>query len=884
MNNKRTDTNTNKRIELHAHTNMSQLSAVADTTELIKRAIDWGHEAIAVTDQYGVHSFPAAFRAAEGKIKIIYGMEGYMIEDADCDISAGTNIMILAKNKIGLKNLYYLVSESYLQHYQTESIVGTDMRYYDKDRPMITREMLDQYREGLLIGTSPCKGEVFTAVMAKANEDAIEKMVSFYDYIEIHPNNNPFAYDKDDIEAANRRIVEIGKRNNIPVVATGNVHYLDPKDRMAQRVLMYAFEGETCNMPGTKRFLREDELLEEFGSGYFMTTEEMLSEMSYLEDACEDVVISNPKKIANSIENIDIFPEDILIPTVDSAIEELVSCCNDKAIALYGQELPEPINSRLQTEISSIRENNYASIYIITKQLVDKAKDSGQNIGFRGASGSSLVCWLLGITDINPLPAHYYCPNCKRVEWLEESNVYCGFDYPNKICSKCGKNMMRDGFNIPSELFYGIDGKKQPDINLNFAVEYVSVAAQQLIDTFGKNKVVRAGTVVTIGPRAYKYVCDYVDFFLPDVTQEDISNLIKKNASVKRTTGMHPGGMFVVPERYDILDFTPVQHPGNGVNSDIVTTHFEYHDMDEKLLKVDVLQHYDFSMLNRLEKMTGVEVESIDLCDKKVFEIFQRINVFGIVDAPKIFLFGTCGLTGFESEHFVDMLSKLQPESIGELIKVSALAHSVDAWLGNQDKLVEEGEIRMDEIIATREDVLDYLLKKGFNRDEAYGLSKKIAFGIFDKGKDEELVEQLREYDVPERYINVFTEIKYLFPKGHVAIYTITAFRLAYYKLYHPLEFYAAYYNTYMSDFDWDIIKRGKDVVLKKITERSAGLAANFINKRKRSALKTVYEMLSRGYEFKPLERGNTIEFEVRDGKIGVPICAQILENNAINN
>ncbi len=858
----RQDTWPRKRVELHAHTKMSAMDGLNDVARMVKTAESWGHPAVAVTDHGVVQAFPDAAHAA-GDIKILYGCEGYLLddrgligEDGTIDYKArGTNhIIIFARNREGLKNLYKLVSYAHLNY------------FYKK--PRIPRSVLEEHREGLILGSACEAGELFQAVLHGAPEEELEYLCGFYDYLEIQPLvNNSFLIDgvnvrdEEDLRELNRRIVALGEKYGKPVVATCDAHYFDAEEALYRRILM-AGQGY--------KDVEGDEGL------YFRTTDEMMEEFAYLgEEKAEEVVIENTNRIADMIERIRPVPKEKCPPRIEGAEEALRKACAERSAALYGDPLPEPIRERLDKELNSIIENEYAVMYRSAEMLVEKSMADGYLVGSRGSVGSSFAATMSGITEVNPLPPHYLCPECKHLEWGDLQEYDCGVDMPEKKCPVCGAEYLREGFNIPFETFLGFDANKEPDIDLNFAGEYQGTAQKYVEEIFGAKNVFKAGTIGTIKDKtAYGYVAKYFEERGVNVNSAEKDRLTACCEGVRRTSGQHPGGVIIVPEGREIFEFCPVQHPANDVKSDVITTHFDYHSIDKNLLKLDILGHDGPSMVRQLQDMTGVDPLKVPFWDKKVMSIFNGTEGLAIADPDYRFSHGSYGIPEFGTPFVRKMLDDVKPTTVEELVRISGFSHGTDVWIGNARDLIVDGTATMKEAIATRDDIMNYLRKKGLPNSDAFTIMEKVRKG---KGLTEEQEELMLEHDVPEWYIESCKKIKYMFPRAHAVAYVIMSLRIAYYKVYYPQEFYSVYFTAKAENFDERVILQGQKAIERRMDEiLRKGNEASKKEEADLPILEVAYEMCARGFAFAParLGRSDALKFTVDEGKVRLPFVA----------
>lgn len=858
----RMDTYPEKRVELHAHTKMSAMDGLNDVKHMVQTAEKWGHKAVAITDHGVVQAFPDASHAGKD-IKILYGCEGYLLEDKDLIAPDGTinykgrptnHVIIFARNRTGLMNLYRLVSYSHLKY------------FYKK--PRMPKSVIRKYREGLIIGSACEAGELYRAIVNKESEEEIKRIVDFYDYLEIQPIvNNSFLIkngtvkDEEELRENNRKIVALGEKYNKPVVATCDTHYFDEEDALYRRILM-AGQGF--------KDVEGDEGL------YFRTTNEMMEEFAYLgEEKAYEVVIKNTNLIADMIEKMMPVPEGKFPPKIDSAEDDLRTACEERAAEMYGEPLPDIIRKRLDIELNSIIDNGYAVMYRSAELLVKKSLEDGYLVGSRGSVGSSFAATMSGITEVNPLAPHYLCPNCKNLEWGDEEQYDCGVDMPDKVCPKCGTKYNKEGFNIPFQTFLGFNADKEPDIDLNFAGEYQGRAQKYVEEIFGASNVFKAGTIGTIKDKtAYGYVAKYFEERGINVNRFEMDRLTHCCEGVRKTSGQHPGGVIIVPRGHEIFEFCPVQHPANDVRSDIITTHFDYHSIDKNLLKLDILGHDAPSIIRQLQDMTGVDPETVPLKDEKVMTLFIGTEGLDIINPDYPFEHGSFGIPEFGTPFVRQMLDDIQPTTFEELIRISGLSHGTDVWLGNAQELIRNGITTMKEAIATRDDIMNYLRQKGLPDGDAFWIMEHVRKG---KGLTEEEETLMLENNVPEWYIESCKKIKYMFPRAHAVAYTMMSVRIAYYKVYEPLAFYAAYFTTKTANFDEKIMLGGLSAVQDRYKEiRRKGNDASKKEEDDLTVLEVAIEMYSRGYEFHPARMGisDAVQFKVYDGKVLLPFVA----------
>lgn len=860
----RTDDAEEKRVELHAHTKMSAMDGLSDVKEYVKRAKAWGHKAVAITDHGVVQAFPEAAKAAGGDIKIIYGVEGYLLDDSDLINPDGTidykrkgtnHIIIIARTQEGLKNLYKLVSLSHLDYFYK--------------RPRIPKSVLTANREGLIIGSACEAGEVFRAVLNDLPEEQIDDIVSYYDYLEIQPLinnqflvNNGTVEDRQGLIKLNLKIIELGRKHNKPVVATCDAHYIDEEDQIYRRILM-AGQG-----------------YKDLGEGglYFRTTDEMFEAFDYLDpETAKEVIVTNPNMIADMIDDIRPVPKGKFPPHIENADETLRKECYAKAHEIYGDPLPDLIQKRLDDELRAIIDEGYAVMYVSAQMLVRKSMQDGYLVGSRGSVGSSFAATMAGITEVNPLPPHYICLECKYLEWGDENEYDCGVDMPEKVCPVCGAKLKQEGFTIPFETFLGIPGKqKEPDIDLNFAGEYQPIAHKYVDEIFGAKNVFKAGTIGTIATKtAFGFVLKYFEERQMPVNKYECERLAKGCEGVKRTTGQHPGGIIILPEGHEIYEFCPVQHPANDINSDFITTHFDYHAIDENLLKLDILGHDAPSIIRHLQDMTGIDpIKEVPLKDEKVNSIFLGTDALDIKDPDYRFKHGSYGIPEFGTKFVRQMLDDTHPTKFADLIRISGFSHGTDVWLGNARDYIKEGVATMQNAISTRDDIMNYLILKGVEPIPAFTIMEKVRKG---KGVTDEEAKLMTDNGAPQWYVDSCRKIQYMFPRAHAVAYVTMAYRIAWFKVYQPLAFYAAHLTTKVADFNWDVIKKGKGAILNRMDELAAkGKSITTKEEGEVLVLEICYEMAARGYDFMEpsFENSEAMRFSVKDGKVTVPLCA----------
>lgn len=765
--------------------------------------------------------------------------------------------IILAKNEIGRVNLNRLISESHVT-------------YFNK-RPIMPKSLINKYREGLILGSACEAGELFRAIVDDAEEEEIDRVVQFYDYLEIQPiGNNAFmkAEDKypnvntdEDLQNLNRVIVKLGETYNKPVVATCDVHFLDPEDSIYRAVLM-ASKGfkDADNQPPL----------------FFRTTEEMLGEFEYLgSDKAKEIVIDNTILISNMIEKIYPVSPDKCPPVIEDSDNTLRSICYDKAHEIYGPNLPEQVTTRLEKELTSIIGNGYAVMYIIAQKLVWDSNDHGYLVGSRGSVGSSFVATMSGITEVNPLSAHYICPKCYYVDFdselVKSYSGSSGCDMPDMACPKCGTMMKKEGHDIPFETFLGFYGDKEPDIDLNFSGEYQANAHAYTEELFGKGHAFRAGTIGTIAQKtAEQLVYKYYQEREINKRKCEERRIAAGCVGVKRTTGQHPGGMVVVPSDREIYEFTAIQKPANDTKTNIITTHFEYHSIDANLLKLDILGHDDPTIIRRLEDLTGIDAKTIALDDQEVMSIFHNPSALGITPAdigntPT----GSLGIPEFGTDFVIQMLVDTKPKSFSDLVRISGLSHGTDVWLGNAQTLIAEGKTELSGAICCRDDIMVYLIHMGLEPGLAFKIMESVRKG---KGLQPQMEEEMLKHNVPDWYIWSCKKIKYMFPKAHAAAYVMMAWRIAWFKVNEPLAYYAAYFSIRAKAFNYDTMCRGQEhleTAMNEIKSRSKEERTGAEEDALRD-MRLVQEMYARGFEFMPIDiyRADDVNCQIIDGKI----------------
>lgn len=841
-----------KRVELHLHTKMSGLDGTIDVGDVVQLVASLGHEALAITDHGVVQAFPDAHRAGKKHgVKILYGVEGYLIDDPESK-SRSYHIIILAKNLTGLHNLYRLVSYSHLDYFYRS--------------PRIPRTVLEANREGLILGSACEAGEVYQAILT-GNPDVM-KIASFYDYLEIQPlDNNQFligsthVQSKNDLMRVNKQIVKIGESLNLPVVATGDVHYLRPEDSLIRTILLAGRGFDDAE--------RQAPL-------YYRTTAEMLEEFAYLgEEKAYEVVVTNPRKIAAEIEALKPVPDGLHPPHIENAEEDLEEMTYQTARKIYGDPLPPIVEARLARELKAIISNGYASLYLIAQKLVKRSLDDGYLVGSRGSVGSSLVATMCGITEVNPLPPHYVCPSCHWSEFFTEGEVGSGVDLPHKECPECGTNLQRFGFEIPFEVFMGFHGDKVPDIDLNFSGEYQAQIHDYTIELFGSENVFRAGTIGTLADKtAYGFVMKYLEQTNQTKRNAEVNRLVSKLAGARRTTGQHPGGMVVVPPDKDVFEFTPIQYPANDSSSGTITTHFEYHALEDSLVKLDILGHDDPTMLRLLQDLTGVAASDISLDDQDTMAIFSSLETLGVREDQIGTPVGTLGIPEFGTRFVRQMLIDTSPKTFSDLVRISGLSHGTNVWTNNAQDLIRAGITDLSNVIATRDDIMSYLMLRGLEARDAFRIMEQVRKG---RGLSDDDMALLRKFKVPEWYIESCNKISYMFPKAHAVAYVTMAFRIAYFKVHYPLPFYATLFSLRAGEIDAQLLAGGESRVRAEMEAINAkGFEATPKERSTLTQLEIVLEALARGVVFLPVDLYKSSDrlFQIEEGGLRPPFAS----------
>lgn len=850
---------------LHPTMKNHRLNTLADK---YKVSLENHHRAIDDSIALGGVLFGLIGAAAERNITNLAQLNDYV--GLDLSNSRPFHCNIYALNAVGKKNLFKLISLSHTEYFKR---VAT-----------IPKSKLVERREGLLVVSGCEKGEFFETVLNKSFEEAKE-VAEFYDVLEIQPIDfymhlveKGLVGSRAEIEQAHRRICQIGDELGKPVIATGNVHYLNPRDKQYRDITIHGITG----FSPLKGMRKPD--------AHLRTTDEMLEEFAFLGEArAREVVIANTVALADRFESYDMFPSELFTPNIEGADEEIRNTCYETAKSMYGEELPQVVIDRLEKELVPIIKYKFSANYLISEKLVKKSNQDGYLVGSRGSVGSSVVATFLGISEVNPLPAHYLCksPDCKYSEWFLDGSVPSGFDLPDKSCPKCGKLMKGEGQDIPFETFLGFKGDKVPDIDLNFSGEYQPIAHNYTKVLFGEKCVFRAGTIGTVAEKtAYGFAKKYEEEHHKKWRGAELARLASGCTGVKRSTGQHPGGIVVVPDYMDVEDVTPVQYPADDVNAEWKTTHFDYHAFDENLLKLDILGHDDPTMMRMLQDLTGVDPTTIPMNDPKVMSMFNSTEALGVTPEQIRSAVATYGVPEMGTKFVRQMLQETQPSSFADLLQISGLSHGTGVWLGNAQELIKNGTCNIKTVIGCRDDIMLYLIyKAGMDAGLAFKITESVRKG---KGLTPEWIDEMKRCKVPQWYIDSCLRIEYMFPKAHAAAYVISAVRTAFFKLYYPIEYYATYFTVRADDFDLELLCQGYDAILRKLIEIEAkGFNALPKEKNMISQLEMSLEMTARGFSFKPIDlyRSDATRFQV-DGSSLIPPFAAIagIGENAARN
>jgi DNA polymerase-3 subunit alpha (Gram-positive type) len=846
------------RVELHLHTKMS-LDGLIDLERIIKTIARWKHPAVAITDHGVIQAFPKIQDLAKKYgVKVIYGMEGYMIEkipdDIDADRQRYDHIIILARNMTGLRNLYRMVTLSHLKFY--------------KKRPLIPKPVLKEFREGLIYGSACVMGEFFRAVLAGKSDEELVKTASFYDYLEVQPLcNNAFLINDDkygditsmeDLKRLNRKVIEIGEKSGRPVCATSDAHFLFQEEQIYRDILLAKWDK-----PGKE---------ESHPPVYIRTTQEMMDEFNYLpKEKAKEIVIENTRKIAASCDVLEPLADESKSynPKISGADEALIHMCYDRAYSIYGNPLPELVKERLESELRPITKHGFGVLYYIAHKLVKHSNDRGYLVGSRGSVGSSFVATMAGITEVNPLPPHYVCPHCHWSHFFTDGSVGGGFDLPDKKCPQCGADLHKDGHDIPFAVFLGFDGDKVPDIDLNFSSgDDQAVAHKYTEELFGRDNVFRAGTITGIQDKtAFGYVRKYAELRglnCNDIFMEKLSSGI---TGVKSTTGQHPAGIMVCPRDMDIHEFTPLQYSANKKASGTITTHFDYHSISGRMLKLDILGHDDPRVIRMLQDLTGVDPLKIPFNDRRTQSLFSSPDELGITADQLGSIIGTrgntvgsIGLPEYGTLFVRKMLEDTKPKNFSELVRISGFSHGTNVWVNNAQDLIKNGTVKLEEAISTRDDVMNYLIAHGVKPITSFKVMENVRKGkglekADKKGNMSNNKKELEEVHVPQWFIDSCEKISYLFPRAHAVAYVMMAFRIAWFKVYYPLAFYAAYFTIRaVGAFNAGVILRGLDSQKSEL-KRIAGMdSPTAVDKDTAVVIEVAAEMYLRGFSFLPVD------------------------------
>ena len=810
------------------------------------------HRAIYDAEATGYILLKMLSDAAEKEIEYHDQLNDHMGQGNAYQRSRPYHCTLLAQTDVGLKNLFKLISLAHLQYFYRV--------------PRIPRSQIEKYREGILIGSACDKGEVFEGMMQKGPEE-VEKIAEFYDYLEVQPKEVyqhlmelELIKDEKSLEEIIENIVKLGDKLNIPVVATGNVHYLNPNDKIYREILVRSQGGAN---PLNRHKLPDV---------HFRTTDEMLDAFSFLgKEKAKEIVVHNTNKIADMIDEVKPIKDELYTPKIEGAEDEIRNMSYKMAKQIYGDSLPEIVEARLEKELNSIIGNGFSVIYLISHKLVKKSIEDGYLVGSRGSVGSSFVATMTEITEVNPLPPHYICPNCKHSEFFNDGSVGSGFDLPDKNCPNCDAIYIKEGQDIPFETFLGFKGDKVPDIDLNFSGEYQPRAHDYTKVLFGEDYVYRAGTIGTVADKtAFGYVKGYQQDHNLQLRGAEIERLATGCTGVKRTTGQHPGGIIVIPDYMDIFDFTPIQFPADDRKSEWRTTHFDFHSIHDNVLKLDILGHDDPTVIRMLQDLSGIDPKTIPTDDPEVMKIYSSTESLGVTEEQIMCKTGTLGIPEFGTRFVRQMLEDTKPTTFSELVQISGLSHGTDVWLGNAQELIHNKICTLPEVIGCRDDIMVYLIYQGLEPSLAFKIMESVRKG---KGLTEDMETEMRKNEVPEWYIDSCKKIKYMFPKAHAAAYVLMGVRVAYFKVHHPILYYAAYFTVRAEDFDLDSMAKGSNSIRAQIEEINAkGLDASNKEKNLLTVLELALEMCERGFSFQTVDlyRSSANEFII-DGNSLIP-------------